>query len=113
MERNLCPICKKKLIAINYYRKGKVYYRTACTPCIHNHRKPQPLVPGWVKSGYKKHDKCDKCNFKFKSHQQSRVFYVDGDIKNNHWANLKTICLNCTIEVTKTSWRPSPIQPDF
>jgi len=113
MERKLCPICKKNPQAINYYRGDKVYFRSACTPCINQKRKPIIQVPGWVKSGYKKHEKCDRCSFKFKLNDQSKVFYVDGNTNNNHWANLRTICLNCTSEVAKTSWRPSPIQPDF
>lgn len=38
---------------------------------------------------------------------------MDGNTDNNHWANLKTICLNCQSEVAKTTWRPGAIQPDF
>lgn len=113
MERKLCPICRQHPVAINYYRDEKIYYRSACTPCIHNKRKLQPEIPGWLKSGYKKHDRCDRCSFKFKNPEQSRVYYVDGNLHNNHWSNLKTICLNCQPELTKTTWRLGDLQPDF
>ena len=113
MERARCPICKKNPVAINYRRGDRIYYRTACTPCIHQGRKLAPEVPGWLKSGYKKPEKCDRCSFRFKSAAQSRVYYIDGNVKNNHWQNLRCICLNCQIDVAKSTWRPSPIQPDF
>ena len=113
MERLVCPICNQHPVAINYYRKGRVYYRRACTPCIHRRRRPQVEVPGWVRSGYKKRDQCDRCAFRFKLAEQSGVYYVDGNTANNHWTNLKTICLNCQKEVAKTRWRPSTLQPDF
>ena len=113
MERKLCPICRKHQVAINYYRKGVAHYRSACTPCIHQKRKLPAKIPGWVKAGYRKPDKCDRCSFKFKLISQAKVYYMDGNTTNNHWANLKTICLNCQIEIAKTSWRPSELQPDF
>jgi len=113
MERNLCPFCRKHPVAINYYRKGKTYFRTACTPCIHGRNRSPTKLPGWVKSGYRKPDKCDRCAFKFKINTQAKVYYVDGNTNNNHWANLRTICLNCQIEISHMGWRPSPIQPDF
>ena len=113
MERQICPICKTNPVAINYRRGQKVYYRTACTPCIHTKRKKVEPVPGWIKSGYKKNTKCDRCGFKFRSSEQSIVYYIDGDLNNNHWANLKTICLNCQPEIKNIRWRPGSIQPDF
>ena len=113
MERKTCPICRRHPVAINYYRGDRVYYRSACTPCIHQKRQPQPDIPSWIRSGYKKRDRCDRCGFKFRTQEQSAVYYIDGDTANNNWANLKTICLNCQIEVAKTRWRPSAIQPDF
>jgi len=113
MERDICPICKLNPVAINYYRGERVYYRSACTPCIHHKRRIAVPVAGWIKSGYQKSERCDRCSFKFKLVTQSRVFHVDGNVKNCHWANLRTICLNCSSEVAKTSWRPSDLQPDF
>lgn len=111
--RTKCPVCEVRLVAINYYRKGQVHYRTKCTPCIHTKKVPTKPVPGWLRSGYKKKEKCDRCAFKFKLNEQSEVYYVDGNIQNNHWANLKTVCLNCQQEISKTRWRPSDIKPDL
>ena len=73
------------------------------------------MVPGWARSGYTKKDKCERCNFKFKFLTQSRVFYLDGNLNNNDWTNLKTLCLNCQEEVFKSKlpWKPSPLVADF
>ena len=72
-------------------------------------------MPGWAKAGYTKKTKCDKCNFQFKLLTQSNVFYLDGNLKNNDWLNLRTVCLNCQEEIlkSKTTWKPSPLTPDF
>lgn len=113
MKRDHCPICKKNPRAINYYRGEKIYYRTLCTPCIHKKKRPLPEVPGWARAGYKKSEKCDRCAFTFKLPDQSQVYYVDGNTNNNNWLNLRTICLNCSREVTKTKWRPSGLRPDL
>lgn len=110
MQRKMCPICRKNPVAINYYRGDRVYYRRACTPCIHAKREFPKTVPGWVRSGYKKREVCDRCNFRFRLVEQSSVYHVDGDINNNHWANLRTICANCRPEVAGSKWRPSPLQ---
>ena len=113
MVRKLCPICKQHPVALNYYRKNKPYFRTACTGCIHRKRRPQVDVPGWFRSGYKKRDRCDRCAFKFKLPEQGNVYYIDGNVQNNNWANLKTICLNCQPEISGSKWRTSDLQPDF
>lgn len=113
MQRKVCPICRLHPVALNYYRKNKAYFRTACTGCIHKKRKPLPDVASWVRAGYKKSDRCDRCGFKFKLPEQSNVYYVDGNLANGNWLNLKTICLNCQQEITKTRWKPSDLRPDF
>lgn len=113
MQRKICPICQQHPVAINYYRHDRVYFRTSCTPCIHRAKKAMKPIPGWVKAGYKKRERCDRCNFKFKSLDQSCVYYVDGNTKNNHWANLRTICANCRYEVVTTTWKPGEITADF
>ena len=113
MERVQCPICHKHPVAINYRRGDKVYYHKACTPCVRRKRKPAKVVAGWIKSGYKKRDRCERCSFKFKLSEQGKVYHVDGNIKNTHWANLRTVCLNCQPELAKTNWRPGDLQPDF
>lgn len=112
MQRATCPICKTNPVAINYRRGQRVYYRSLCTPCIHK-RRSVPQIASWIKSGYKKSDRCDRCQFRFKMSDQSDVYYIDGNTNNNHWANLRTICRNCQIEVAHTRWRPSNLRPDF
>lgn len=73
------------------------------------------MPAAWIKSGYTKKEKCEKCGFKFKFLDQSSVYHVDGNIENSDWLNLKTICANCTIELahSKTGWRSPKITPDF
>lgn len=114
-SRPICPICTQRPVAINYIKEETVHYRRQCDVCIRKGKKIKPVPPGWAKSGYKKKPQCEKCGFKFKLPDQSNVFYVDGNLKNNNWVNLKTICLNCTQEVYKTRlpWKPSPLVPDF
>lgn len=117
--RTMCPMCGKKLVAINRYSGKKVYYRKICDSCSRakaNGKKLRPAPPGWVRSGYKKKSTCEKCGFKLKLDKQSNVFYVDGNELNNNWLNLKTICLNCVQDIAETpqlSWKPAAIVPDF
>ena len=55
------------------------------------------------------------CNFKAKTLKQLFVYYVDGNLRNNNWLNLKTVCANCRIEIagTRLPWKAAPIVPDF
>lgn len=114
--RPFCNTCHINHCAVNYTDpNGLVRYRTKCTQCIRLVKKQKKYVPTWAKSGYTKKPQCDKCNFKFKLPTQSNVFYMDGNLKNNNWTNLKTICLNCQNEIlkSKTLWKPGPITPDY
>lgn len=115
LTRNLCPLCHYNLVAVNYVRNGVTHYRNSCSACIRKGRKLKPDSPAWVKAGYKKKPACEKCGFKFKLLEQSNVFYVDGNLKNNNHFNLKTVCLNCQQEIykSKLSWKPAAIVPDF
>lgn len=115
ISKKLCPVCKFYHVAVNYHRHGKVYYRAMCTSCIHKGKKIKPEAPNWYKSGYRKTEKCDKCGFKFKFSGQANVYYTDGNENNANWSNLKTICLNCQVEIKNitTSWIPGKIIPDF
>jgi hypothetical protein len=114
-ERKICPTCGQRPVAINYLKEGVAHYRTQCDVCIKQGKKLKPAPPGWRRSGYTKKPQCEKCGFKFKLVEQSAVFYVDGNLKNNNWANLKTVCLNCAQEVYKSKlpWKVSPLVPDF
>ena len=115
--RKICPCCNIKPVAICNRRHGKIYYRAKCDQCYRKKRKIAP--PGWIRSGYKKKDKCERCHFRFKFSEQSHVYHLDGDMSNNDWFNLKTICANCAIEIQHSNlpWKPdratSKIKADF
>lgn len=117
LNRKICPVCTKNPTAVNYKDKnGNVHYRSMCSACIHAGKKIKPPVPAWYKTGYRKKPCCEKCGFKAKyPEEQLRVFYLDGNLKNNSWSNLKTICLNCQQEIYKIRlpWKPADIVPDF
>jgi hypothetical protein len=115
LKRNLCPICHANPVAVNYIRDGVHHYRNSCASCARKGRKLRSEPPAWAKSGYKKKTQCERCGFKIKLAEQSTVFYVDGNLKNNNWLNLKTVCLNCQQEVyqSRLPWKTGPITPDF
>lgn len=113
--RKTCPACHQAPVAINCYKKGKVYYRDRCDKCIRAGKKAKPPIPLWVRSGYKKKTRCEKCGFVFKFPEQANVVYLDGNDENTNWSNLRTICSNCEIEVYHSNlpWKSSTIQADF
>ena len=102
-------------MAINCVKNGKTYYRKVCDHCSRAGAKVKKRPPEWARSGYKKKPACERCGFKLKYPEQSNVFYVDGNLKNNNHFNLKTVCLNCQPEVYKSrlAWKPAPVEPDF
>lgn len=110
--RDLCKKCNKRLVAINYYKEGRVFYRSLCDHCSRNHKKEKPL---WASSGYKKKCSCDKCGFNSKYPQQFDVFYIDGNMLNCRFDNLKTVCANCQrlLHLLKLPWRQGDLKPDL
>ena len=102
-------------MAVNYIRDDVYHYRNSCTACIRRGKKLPKLPPLWAKTGYKKKDRCELCNFKAKSMKQLFVYHVDGSLKNVNSFNLKTVCANCQIELIdlKLPWKPAAIVPDF
>jgi len=115
--RKICPYCNLRPVAINYYLKGVVHYRSKCVQC-YRRRVKKIAPPGWLRTGYKKKDKCEKCGFRFKHSEQANVYHIDGDTTNNDWFNLKTICANCAVEIQfgNLPWKPdskSKLRPDF
>lgn len=114
MTRPLCSSCKGNPAAVNYHLGNKTYYRRICSGCARK-KKPGREMPGWTKSGYKKKLTCERCNFTAKSPQQIFVYYIDGNLKNNTWINLRCVCANCRIEIniTKTTWRESSLIADY
>lgn len=116
LKRDLCPICQQNLVAVNYIHGDVVHYRNSCNSCIRKGRKLKAQTPLWAKSGYKKKERCEMCNFKAKlPAKQLFVYHVDGNLKNTNSFNLKTVCANCRIELIGSNlpWKPAPIVPDF
>jgi hypothetical protein len=114
--RPICPICKNRKVAINRYFNNQVYYRKMCDVCRRAGKTAKPPPPLWVKAGYKMKQKCDRCGFTATNIKtQMKVYYVDGNLKNNDWTNLKTICLNCqaVIQDSKITWKPADLVADF
>lgn len=114
MKRPTCPACSQRPCAINYYSKGVVHYRKRCENCIRKNKGVKPREPRWRIAGYKKKPACDLCGFRAKYSAQLLVFHVDGNLNNCETKNLKTICKNCEIVVSKsdTIGRLGDLEPD-
>lgn len=101
MKRPICKQCEIKPAGVNYIKDGKTYYRSKCDSCLRKTKEKKPQKPKWSLSGYKKKMVCDKCHFKARWAKQIMIFYVDGDMNNTKQNNLKSICLNCAIDIEK------------
>jgi len=114
-KRSLCVACGKKPAAVNYKRNNKTYYRSRCDSCIRKKFKKVAPKPSWIKAGYRKKVTCEKCGFKARYKEQLFVYYVDGNLNNNHQLNLKTICANCQYEIAKEGlgWAQGDLIPDY
>ena len=116
MERPLCTACNSTPAAVNYIKEGYHYYRKLCDACIRNGKKHKAVPPAWYRAGYRKQPVCDKCGWRAKyPEKQMAVFHIDGNLKNTNNFNLKTVCLNCRVELSlsKLPWKESPLTPDF
>lgn len=115
ISRPICQTCNKNVRAINYIRKGKTYYRSTCDECGKKKTKTKPKQSLWERAGYKKKTKCDICGFQSIYHSQMTVFFIDGNLKNTNFSNLRSICLNC-VEVVKkkeVTWKRGDLQVDY
>ena len=112
--RPLCKVCNKNPAAINGYHNDKIYYRSRCNACIRRDRKLKKQRPRWETAGYKKKAACDRCGFKARHHTQLTVYHVNGDLNDCELRNLKTVCLNCVVEITRLDlpWRAGDLEPD-
>ena len=112
--RPLCKVCKKNFAAINGYHNDKLYYRSRCNACIRRKKRLPTARPRWQAAGYKKKPACDRCGFKSKHHSQLFVYHLDGDLNNCDYRNLKTVCLNCSVELVRLDlpWKPGDLEPD-
>jgi len=99
MSRPLCSTCNKRFAAVNRHVKGKIYYRKQCDSCLRRNRQQKPPTPKWAESGYTQKVVCDRCRFRAKSLKQTIVYHLDGNLNNCNLNNLRTVCLNCSIEV--------------
>lgn len=113
--RPLCKVCKKNLASINCWKNQKIYYRSRCNSCIRKQKKLPSVKTRWQLAGYKKKTLCDRCGFISRYSAQLIVHHIDGNLNNTDLRNLKTICLNCTAEITRLDlpWRPGDIEPDY
>ena len=113
--RPFCKICGTQPRAVAYHKYDRVYYRSMCTACQRRGRKYKAPVPRWQLDGYKKKPACDKCGFKARYTTQLFVFHIDGDLNNSSQRNLRTVCMNCSIEVKRgdVTWRRGDLEPDL
>ena len=111
----MCNTCNKHVCAVNYIKNGVRHYRSICDTCGKKKQKKSPKQYAWEKAGYQKKSVCDVCGFNAIYHTQMTVFYIDGDLTNNQFINLRTVCLNC-IEVIKKKevrWKRGDLQVDY
>jgi len=110
--RKLCKTCRQRPVAINYYKKGVPHYRSQCDHCA---RVSKEGIPRWVKAGYRKKLKCDKCGYSSKHSEQFNVFHVDGNLNNCRYDNLKSVCANCQrlLFSQKALWKQGDLTPDL
>ena len=83
--------------------------------CLRRKRKLPPQKPRWELNGYKKKAVCERCGFRARFSAQLRVMHIDSNMNNAAIRNLKTICLNCQIDVDKANliWRSGDLEPDL
>ena len=113
--RPICLACNQRPRAIAYHREDSIQYRRMCEYCIKRGKRIKTPEPRWRTAGYKKKPTCDRCGFKAKFAAQLLVYYVDGNLHNTALRNLKTICQNCVVDITKSDlpWRQGELEPDF
>lgn len=112
--RPMCQACGLRVRAVAYHKYGKVYYRRRCDSCISRKKFPAKKLARWQTAGYKKKNSCDRCGFKARHAAQLLVYHVDGDLNNVDLRNLKTVCLNCVVEITRLDlpWRRGDLEED-
>ena len=72
-------------------------------------------IPRWKLAGYIVKAECEKCGFKSRSKAIFKVFHMDGNLNNCRPTNLKTVCSNCAIIISKdpSGWRQGDLIADF
>lgn len=112
--RPICAACNQRPRAVAYHRDHSIQYRRLCEHCIRRGRKIKPPEARWKTAGYKKKTTCDLCGFKSKYSAQLLVYHIDGNMNNTSARNLKTVCQNCVIELSKNDLPgcPGDLEPD-
>lgn len=113
--RPLCVICNKKPAAVNYRLNDVTYFRKRCDSCIRKKQGVKGPVSNWITAGYKKKPQCEKCGFRAQYKEQLFVYHVDGNMNNVQYGNLRTVCANCQIEISKNrlGWIQGDLIPDL
>jgi hypothetical protein len=114
LDRPLCAACHNRPAAVNCHKNERVYYRSVCDNCARHNKKHKIAKPAWQKAGYKKKLVCDRCGFRAKNSAQTLVYHTDGNTNNTELSNLRSICLNCAVEVSREClpWRRGDLEED-
>lgn len=113
--RPICTRCNRNPRRVNYIKNGIKHYRSLCWGCTRNVQQKPPSKPLWQLNGYIKKSICDQCGFKCIYPSQMTVYYIDGNLNNTSYSNLRTICLNC-VEVVKRiniNWKRGDLTVDY
>jgi hypothetical protein len=115
MKRPLCSVCEKQPCAVNYIKNGVTHYRSRCNQCNRLDKRKKPFVPRWKQKGYKPKTVCDRCGFRAKYPTQIVVFHINGNLNDAAITNLRSVCLNCVVEINKDDlpWKQGDLIRDF
>ena len=112
--RDVCEQCGLFPKAINYHRNGKIYYRKLCDRCNRiKAKKKTANRQRWQLAGYVKTKQCEKCGFTPSMQDQLVVFNIDRNQQHISKNNLRTVCLNCNYELSKTGWIQGDLLEDL
>ncbi len=91
-----CEAChKRKREVRKVLPDGSKRYRRKCIRCGTNPERYKRVYLKRRKYLKYKKDYCEDCGFKPKDPCQLDVDHIDGNKKNNHPSNLRTLCANC------------------
>ena len=112
--RPTCPVCGQRACAVNYVREDVHHYRSRCENCIRKGRQLRARVPRWKQAGYTKKNRCDSCGFRAQYSAQILVCHIDGDLDNTDQKNLRSICRNCEVKLSRDDlpWKAGDLEAD-
>ena len=114
MTRPICAACGQRPCAVNYHDHDRIHYRRRCENCQRRNRGIKPHRPRWEIAGYRKKMVCDLCGFRARYSAQILVYHMDGRLTNVEPKNLRSVCRNCEIAVSRgdSPARPGDLEPD-